>query len=224
MKTALVTGTSRGLGFELAKELLRRNHLVIGAARSPCPIEHDNYHHITADITTDMYKQSLQALLLEKEVSHLELLINNAGVGSTGSDIETAEADEIRRQLELHCVSAFSTIQMLYPYLRNSKIVNITSRLGSTKFNARGDFNGRDFSYAYRIAKAAQNMLSLCLAGDARLSGNLVISIIPGLLRTDSGTGEATNTAAEGARGVLDTVFTATEVGIYHAFGDEAEY
>ena len=224
MNSALITGTSKGMGLELARELLSQHYMVIGAARSSCSIDHQNYIHIAADITAEKYQQSLKKVFLDKGLSHLDLLINNAGVGSSGSNIETVEANEIRSQLELHCLGAFETIQVLYPYLNNSKIVNITSRLGSTKFNARGDFGGRGFSYAYRIAKAAQNMLGLCLAGDDKLSGNIVISIIPGLLRTDSGSIDAKNTATEGAQRVLDIIFTATKNGIYHAFGDEAEY
>ncbi|WP_299485347.1 SDR family NAD(P)-dependent oxidoreductase [Acaryochloris sp. IP29b_bin.137] len=224
MNTALITGTSKGIGLELAKQLLSRNYTVIGIARSPCPIEHDNYFHLTADITSEECPQLLKDIFLDQGFSRLDLLINNAGVGATGCSIETIDVNELRSQFELHCVSAFKMVQVLCPYLDNSKIVNITSRLGSTKLNARGDFNGKGFSYAYRIAKAAQNMLSLCLAGDERLSSNLVISIIPGLLRTDSGSRDAKNTAEEGAQGMLDVIFFAPANGIYHAFGHEAEY
>ncbi|BDM81350.1 SDR family NAD(P)-dependent oxidoreductase [Acaryochloris marina] len=224
MNAALITGTSKGLGLELVKQLLSRNYRVIGVSRSPCPINHDNYFHLTTDITSEEYPQLLQDIFLDKGFSRLDVLINNAGVGATGFDIETIDVNELRSQFELHCVSAFKTVQVLCPYLDNSKIVNITSRLGSTKLNARGDFNRKGFSYAYRIAKAAQNMLSLCLAGDDKLSSNLVISIIPGLLCTDSGSSDAKNTAEEGAQGVLDIIFSAPTNGIYHAFGHEAEY
>lgn len=224
MNTALITGTSKGIGLELAKILLSRNYIVIGVARSSCPIAHENYFHLATDITSEEYKPLLQDIIFDKGFSRLDLLINNAGVGATGFDIETIDANELRVQFELHCVSAFKMVQVLYPYLDNSKIVNITSRLGSTKLNVRGDFNSKGFSYAYRIAKAAQNMLSLCLAGDDKLSSNLVISIIPGLLRTNSESSDAKYSAKEGAQGVLDIIYSATTSGIFHAFGHEAEY
>ena len=224
LPVAVITGTSRGLGLELARQLLSRDYRVIGVARSPCPLDHECYLHMTADVTAKGYARSLEAFVHAQGAPRVDLLINNAGTGATGFDIARADAAELREQFELHCVAAFETVRALYPRLRGASIVNITSRLGSARFNARGDFRGRDFSYAYRIAKAAQNMLSLCLADDRRLAAGLVVAVIPGLLQTDSGAEDAKNTAAEGARGVLDIVFSVTENGIYHAFDDEADY
>ena len=224
LPVALVTGTSRGLGLELARQLLSRDYRVLGVARSPCPLVHERYRHLTLDVTASDYASSLESFVHAQGAPRVDLLINNAGTGATGFDIACADAAELRDQFELHCVAAFETVKALHPRLQGARIVNITSRLGSARFNARGDFRDRDFSYAYRIAKAAQNMLSLCLADDRRLAAGLVVSVIPGLLRTDSGAEDAKNTPAEGARGVLDVIFSVTENGIYHAFDDEADY
>lgn len=224
MKSAIVTGTSKGLGLELAGSLLARGYRVVGLSRSNCGIEHVNYHHFTADITDAEYPSALREFIERIGIRHLDIVINNAGIRSYGSDIESVEAKEVMRQFELHCVGALSTVQALLPLLDQSKIVNITSRLGSVKFNQRGDFAGREFSYGYRIAKAAQNMLSLCLAADNKLSGNTVISIIPGLLRTDSGADDASRSAAEGGEAVVQKILSIESNGVYHAFEDEAAY
>lgn len=224
MKSALVTGTSKGLGLELSKALLARGYRVIGVSRSNSQIEHDNYSHLSADITDMTYPQTLSDFVERCHVHHLDILVNNAGVRSHGSNIEEVTAEEIMRQFQLHCVAALSTIQALMPWLEQSKIINITSRLGSVEFNQRGDFIGNEFSYGYRIAKAAQNMLSLCLSVDEKLSGNVIVSIIPGLLRTDSGTEEAKTSAADGAKAVLEKILEVDVSGVYHAFEDEAAY
>jgi NAD(P)-dependent dehydrogenase (short-subunit alcohol dehydrogenase family) len=180
MKTVLITGTSKGLGLELARAMLARQYRVLGLSRSGCDIEHRNYHHLAVDITDAEYPCALREFIERIEIRHLDIVVNNAGNQSHGSDIESVQVEEVIRQFELHCAGALRTIQTLRPVLERSKIVNVTSRLGSVKFNRRGDFGGRGFSYGYRIAKAAQNMLSLCLAADDKLRGNAVISIIPG--------------------------------------------
>ncbi len=224
MKSAVVTGTSKGLGLELAGGLLARGYRVVGVSRSDCGIEHQNYHHLTADITHAGYPRALSKFMQRHGIRHLDIVINNAGVRSRGTDIESVKAAEVMRQFELHCVAALSTVQALLPLLDRSKIVNITLRLGSVKFNQRGDFSGRGFSYGYRIAKTAQNMLSLCLATDEKLSANTVISIIPGLLRTDSGADDASRSAAEGGEAVVQKILSIETSGVYHAFEDEAAY
>jgi NAD(P)-dependent dehydrogenase (short-subunit alcohol dehydrogenase family) len=222
MKTILITGTSKGLGLELARAMLARQYRVLGLSRSGCDIEHRNYHHLAADITDAEYPSALREFIERIGIRHLDIVVNNAGNRSHGSDIESVQVEEVIRQFELHCAGALRTIQTLLPMLERSKIVNVTSRLGSVKFNRRGDFGG--FSYGYRIAKAAQNMLSLCLAADDKLRGNAVISIIPGLLRTESGADDASHSAAEGAQAVADKILSVESSGVYHAFEDEAAY
>lgn len=224
MRVALVTGTSKGLGLELARGLLAHNYTVLGVSRSNSAIEHANYRHLVADITDTGYAPALGEFVEQCKLRHFDIVVNNAGVRSYGSNIESVDPREVTRQFELHCIGALSTIQVLLPMLDRSKIVNITSRLGSTKFNRRGDFGGMEFSYGYRIAKAAQNMLSLCLATDEKLSACVVMSIIPGLLRTDSGADDAKHSAVEGGKAVLHKILSLDASGIYHAFEDEAAY
>jgi len=108
--------------------------------------------------------------------------------------------------------------------LSSADIVNITSRLGSMVQHQRGDFTGGDFCYAYRIAKAAQNTLSLCWSDDPELAGCRILLINCGLLQTASGSSDAVFSPAQGARAVLATTQRAPRSGLYHAFGELAEY
>ena len=100
----------------------------------------------------------------------------------------------------------------------------MTSRLGSIHQNERGDFVGREVSYGYRIAKCAQNMLSLCMSNDPELADAVIISENPGLLRTDSGSEDANICAAQGAVKLANLIGVTRSSGIYHAFGGEACY
>ncbi len=224
MNVILITGTSKGLGYQLAKQFTQKENLVIGISRTATEIQAKNFHHLSADITAIDFTQKLKAFLKTLSIVNIDVLINNAGTGSFGNNISNIEPDEVLQQVDLHCVSALRVIAGARSYLKNTKIVNITSRLGSITQTLRGDFKGRDFSYAYRIAKAAQNMLSLCLANDSELANAVVLSINPGLLQTDSGSSDAEHTAEQGAIAVITVIDNAIESGIYHAFGQEALY
>ena len=224
MSVILITGTSKGLGYELAKQFLLTENIVIGVSRSENDICSKNYHHFISDVTDKNFSASLAGFLESLNIKHIDTLINNAGTGSFGTNISSVQPEEVLNQIDLHCVSAIRVIQGCKKYLGGSKIVNITSRLASVKQTLRGDFKGRQFSYSYRIAKAAQNMLSLCLSNDSELAENIVLSINPGLLQTDSGSADAEHTGEQGAIAVISTISKTNESGIYHAFKEEAWY
>ena len=67
-------------------------------------------------------------------------------------------------------------------------------------------------------------MLSLCMADNPELASAIILSVNPGLLRTDSGSEDAEKSAAEGAKKLASVITAASTSGIYHTFGDEACY
>jgi NAD(P)-dependent dehydrogenase (short-subunit alcohol dehydrogenase family) len=136
----------------------------------------------------------------------VDQLIKNAGCGSAGARLSQIEVSAMTEQFKLHYGAALVLIQTLRDRLSSAEIVNITSRLGLMVQHQRGDFASGNFAYAYRIAKAAQNMLSLCLSDDPELAGCRVLSINPRLLQTASGLSDAVYSAEEGARAVLATI------------------
>jgi NAD(P)-dependent dehydrogenase (short-subunit alcohol dehydrogenase family) len=224
MLVVLITGTSRGLGFELARYYLGLDHIVIGVSRSDSAIDDVSYHHCTIDITEESSVGVIKGFVESLPISRIDILINNAGTGSHGFHLSDVDPQEVLNQINLHCIGALRVVKAAQKHLSNSKIVNVTSRLGSIRQNERGDFSKREFSYSYRIAKCAQNMLSLCMSNDPDLSGTTVISVNPGLLNTAAGSDDVCYTAAEGAVAFAELVGTAREGGIYHAFGEEAVY
>lgn len=74
----LITGTSYGIGKEIANKFLSSGHIVIGIDKEPNTIHHTNYTHIVADIFSGELP----------EIPDVEILINNAGVQNSGMDID----------------------------------------------------------------------------------------------------------------------------------------
>lgn len=74
----LITGSSNGIGKGIALKFLEQGHKVFGIDRLPATIENPLYTHFERDIWTDELP----------EISDIEILINNAGVQNTGSDID----------------------------------------------------------------------------------------------------------------------------------------
>lgn len=74
----LITGSSNGIGKGIALKFLEQGHMVFGIDRLPATIDNPLYTHFECDIWTDELP----------ETSDIEILINNAGVQNTGSDID----------------------------------------------------------------------------------------------------------------------------------------
>ncbi len=219
----LITGVSKGLGRALANLYVEQGHRVFGLCRSQPTGLDSRVQWLTGDVTQDDVKYVVNQLLQSE--AKIDLLINNAGTGSSGFCFDQVATDELVGQLQLHCVGALRVTQACLGLLRQSpspKIINVTSRLGSVTRHLRGEFTAQSFSYPYSIAKAAQNMLTVCMQGDEALQGILIAAVNPGLLRTNSGSADADTDAQEGARSFAEAVAEIRENGAYHALGADA--
>jgi NAD(P)-dependent dehydrogenase (short-subunit alcohol dehydrogenase family) len=90
-------------------------------------------------------------------------------------------------------------------YLRkssNPRIINLSSRLGSLSKMSSGEFAKGKFSYSYRIAKAAQNMLTLCLDQELEDIPIFVAAIHPGKLQTSMGAYDADMSPGDAATSI----------------------
>lgn len=88
---ALVTGSSSGLGLEIAQYLLEEDYIVFGASRSTTDISHQNFIDLEVDVTNE---ESVQNLFDEigKETYGLHLIVSNAGIFEMGSVVEMESA------------------------------------------------------------------------------------------------------------------------------------
>lgn len=131
--------------------------------------------------------------------------MNNAGTPGSGSHFENCTAKDILDEVSVHCVGPLICAQACADALRraNGSIINITSRLGSIERTVSGEFASMKLSYSYRVAKAAQNMLTVCLAQDPELSGITVCGLQPGRLKTGCGMPDAPTDPSEAAERFL---------------------
>ena len=177
MSTFLITGSNRGIGLELCKQLIERGDAVIATCRKASSelknlgvrIEED------VDISSEDSINNLRQKLLGVE---LDCLINNAGIYEFNS-IDDLDQQSIIRQFVVNALSPLSFTRSLKSLLKNSsKIAFITSRMGSIGDNSSGS------SYGYRMSKVALSMAAKSLSRDLLKEEIYVAILHPGLVST----------------------------------------
>jgi len=193
-RIALVSGTSRGIGAEIARELAAdQGFVVFAGARDPDDVEEfDGIVPVELDVTDQATVDTAQELI-GSEAGRLDALVNNAGL--YGDPVGAAEYD-LDRALEVLEVNTFGPwrlIEAFLPLLRESsqpRIVNVSSGAGQLS-----DMNGG--RAAYRISKAGLNALTRTLASDERWVK--VNTMCPGWVATDMGGAAAPRSVEQGA-------------------------
>lgn len=195
-KKVLITGISRGLGKELFNLFAAKNYFVYGIGRNESTVEvfqqkyPENSKIILADLSSDQAIEQIQAIVQNQSI---DLLINNAGIAGQAHLLQQVESSEINDLLNIHCLGVFRTTKALARNLLAAEqpiILNLNSRFGSTTRQANRTYENLTISYSYRIAKAAQNMLTNCLRVEFK-DRIKVISIHPGKMKTEIATSDA---------------------------------
>lgn len=207
----VVTGANRGIGLELVSQLLARGDEVDAVTRRQPEVVYDGGSALgiirvhRCDVTDDA---QVRAFATELGDAAIDMVINNAGVG--GGDHQSNANMDFAAALDTFNIDALGPLRIslaLLPHLRRGrvkKLVHITSGLGSIGDNKTGGF------YAYRMAKAALNMMSKNLAVELRGEGIASYVINPGWVQTDMGGPNAAITPAESVRGILQRIDSAS--------------
>ncbi len=204
-KIAIVTGGNRGIGREIARQLMKADmFVVIGCRTEPkCAMAVDeltreggNIAGFPLDVNdTKSVKRFVEHV--EKHHGAPSILVNNAGVypESTESKVVDTATSVWRETFETNLFGAVRMCREVVPpmkKIRYGRIVNISSGLGQLHQMGEG-------SPAYRVSKAALNALTRTLAAEVAGSGILVNSMSPGWVQTDMGGENAPRTVEEGA-------------------------
>ena len=202
-RVALVSGSNRGLGREIARQLAELGHHVVvtgrdddGASAAAAALADGGRLSVQAEQLDLTDEESVKRLAdrLRTDPGRLDVLVNNGGVeGEWTSTVATASLDDAHRTMETNLFGAWRLTQALLPLLRESRsarIVNVSSGSGQLS-----DMNGGQ--PAYRLSKAALNALTRVLSQEER--GILVNAMCPGWVRTDMGGADAPRSVAEGA-------------------------
>ena len=146
MSTFLITGSNRGIGLELCRQIHKRGDKVIATCRKASIELRDLGVRIeeNIDISSD---ESITNLCKKLSGVNLDCLIHNAGIYEFNS-FENLDKKSILRQFEVNALSPICMTQTLKHLLkRSSKVAFITSRMGSIEDNSSGS------SYGYRMSK-----------------------------------------------------------------------
>jgi NAD(P)-dependent dehydrogenase (short-subunit alcohol dehydrogenase family) len=184
MASVLITGTSKGIGFEAALAFGRAGHTVHATMRKP-----PQYPELAETAAREKLPITVSAMDVDSDesVSHaiaailkngpIDVLVNNAGIERAGS-IEELPLEEIRAVMETNYFGAIRCIQAVVPDMRKRRsgcIINVTSiggRISSPPLTP------------YNASKWALEGLSEGLAGEMKTFGVRVLIVEPGIIDT----------------------------------------
>lgn len=210
----LVTGSNRGLGLELVRQLTGSVDRVFATCRTPGEADAlarlaDRHSDTITVLPLDVAKPpsiSAAAEKVQAEVDALDLLVNNAGISGGGGDdtLETVDQERLVNTFRVNAAGPHLVTRAFAPLLRstpeNATVVNVTSTWGALAHA------GADGWHSYRASKAALNMLTRVQAEELQPDGVIVIAMEPGWVRTDMGGSGARITPEESVSGMLDVV------------------
>ena len=184
MKTIVVTGASKGIGFETALKLVELDNKVIAIARSEDKLNElkltansDNLVTLTADITQESGLDSIKSTVAQ--FNSIDCLINNAGMVLNKSFMDTT-IQEWDLVFGVNLFAPIQLVKLLKPYFSSdSHIVNISSMGG---FQGSDKFPGLA---AYSTAKGALAILSESLSVEFSADGISVNCLSLGAVQTE---------------------------------------
>jgi NAD(P)-dependent dehydrogenase (short-subunit alcohol dehydrogenase family) len=189
MASVLITGTSKGIGFETALAFGRAGHQVYATMRNPSqsPLlaetaarENLPITISTMDVDSDQSVSEAIAAILRGN-GQIDVLVNNAGVEAVGS-VEELPLAAFRAVMETNYFGPLRCIQALLPHLRQQRsgcIINVTSVAGRLSCPPLA---------SYCASKWALEALTEGLAGEMKTFNVRVASVEPGIIDTSMAT------------------------------------
>ncbi|MBY6056855.1 SDR family oxidoreductase [Leisingera daeponensis] len=204
---AVVTGTSRGIGKELVKQLRETGYEVTGTSR-------DHSSGVKLDVSDPGQQARFAAQIKGRPV---DLLVCNAGVYiDKAMGLEDYSAEVWTKTLAANVTGVFLTVQAMLPNLRLAeapKIAILSSQMASHSRAPGG-------SYAYRASKAAALNIGRNLATDLKPEGIAVGIYHPGWVQTDMGGYDGEITVQESVSGLINEfdILTLDTTGCFHTW------
>ncbi|MER7274761.1 SDR family NAD(P)-dependent oxidoreductase [Dactylosporangium sp. NPDC000244] len=242
-KVALVTGANKGIGRGAAEQLAALGMTVLIGARDARRGEEaavavraagGDAIAVTLDVTDPAVVREA-ARQIEERFSHLDVLINNAGITGSGPVApqdahdqvpSSVDLDMVRAVFETNVLGVIAVTNAMLPLLRRSpapRIVNVSSHGASLTMTSGGPdspFAALLPSAAYLPSKTAVTALTVQYAKELHKDGILVNAAAPGFVDTDSNDHTGVLTVAQGAA-VLVRLATLGADGPTGGFFDE---
>ncbi|XP_044734291.1 C-factor [Chrysoperla carnea] len=227
MSSILITGCNRGIGFALIKNLVQKSNnstQLIATCRNINKAEelrklqeaNSNVHILELDLNKfenyQDFSKNVERIVQDKG---LNVLINNAGISTKFTRLNLVKVDQLVDSLTTNTVAPIILTKTLLPLLQKaakidpannkSKIINMSSILGSISLNDAGGF------YPYRCAKTALNAATKSMSVDLKSDGIIAVSLHPGWVKTDMGGKNAPLEVDTSAQGIINIMETITE-------------
>lgn len=174
-KVIIITGASSGFGKATAERLAAHGHKVYGICRRECT--HPQITYMQGDIRDINRIEQIIKEIYDKE-GHIDVLINNAGMGLGGA-LELTAWDEIKLQMETNFYGCVNMCQKVLPYMRKQrygKIINFSSIAG---------IEGIPYQGFYSCSKFAIEGFSEALSAEIKGFGISVSLVEPGDFATN---------------------------------------
>jgi len=217
MKSALVTGGNKGIGYEVARQLAKNGFFVYLGSRSLNrglsaveKLNAEGLDHIEAlqlDVTNS---KSIDAacLAIGEKTKILDVLVNNAGISGEfkQSALETT-IDEYRTVYETNVFGVVRVTQAFIDLLKGApapRIVNVSTSMASLTLAA--DLTNPNYPtryVVYQSSKSALNMYTVNLAYELRDTLFKVNAVCPGYTQTDFTNHQGTSTIAEAGQRIV---------------------
>jgi NAD(P)-dependent dehydrogenase (short-subunit alcohol dehydrogenase family) len=226
-KNVFITGTSRGLGYALAREFALNGFKVYAIVTSESgrkkmnELDFENIIPIISDVSDNKVIDDIKKIVKNEKI---HLVINNAGDCQKPEKFIDTDIDGIEKSFQIHVMGAIRVVKALFQNLdKNASIINMSSRFGSIKKIASGELDHIPCSYAYRIAKGSQTMFTQCLAREFDGTDIKVCSLHPGKLKTEMAAPDADHEPEEAAARIFELKDKIQNGKFYSLFEGEFE-
>jgi NAD(P)-dependent dehydrogenase (short-subunit alcohol dehydrogenase family) len=199
MKSALVTGANKSIGFEVVRQLAQKGVYVylgsrnlengIAAVNKLNGAGFRNVEAIQLDITNDESVKNARTEI-GKKTKVLDILINNAGIyGGYPQAALDSTIDQFKTAYDANVYGVVRVTQAFIDLLKESfepRIVNVSSSQGSITLHSDPSYKYYDYKGAvYLSSKSAMNMYTVVLAYELRDRAFKVNAVCPGYTKTD---------------------------------------
>lgn len=152
-KVWFITGTSAGIGKELAETALEKGYKVVATARKPEVLQDlaDKFPDTVLTLKLDVTNKDDIAKAIDKTIEkfgRIDVVVNNAGYGLVGA-IEEPSDEQIRAQFETNVFGVLNVVREVLPVLRDQQsghIINVSSGLGFFAYPSYGYYSATKFA------------------------------------------------------------------------------
>ncbi len=218
----LITGANKGLGYETARQLIERGHIVyVGArdaARGQGAADKLGAKFVQFDVTDDASIEAAMGVIDERE-GRLDVLVNNAGISMGTAEVDGQLALKV---FDTNALGAIRVTQAALPLLEKSEnpvVVNVSSALGS--FWAVTNPERRQFHYPSIIYGSSKAAVSMITVQYAKAYPNIKFNAVePGFTATDLTPMSSAGQPVEKGASVIVRMATISKDGLTSTFSE----